>query len=39
MPYIDLPDCKLFYTIDDHTDPGGTARVTLDFLARHSSKG
>jgi 3-oxoadipate enol-lactonase len=21
MPYLDLPDCKLFYTIDDHTDP------------------
>ena len=21
MPYLDLPDCKLFYKIDDHTDP------------------
>jgi pimeloyl-ACP methyl ester carboxylesterase len=21
MPYLDLPDCKLHYTIDDHTDP------------------
>lgn len=21
MPYLDLPDCRLFYTIDDHTDP------------------
>jgi pimeloyl-ACP methyl ester carboxylesterase len=21
MPYLDLPDCKLFYTLDDHTDP------------------
>lgn len=21
MPYLDLPDCKLFYTVDDHTDP------------------
>lgn len=21
MPYLDLPDCSLFYTIDDHTDP------------------
>ena len=20
MPYLDLPDCRLFYTIDDHTD-------------------
>ena len=20
MPFLDLPDCKLFYTIDDHTD-------------------
>jgi 3-oxoadipate enol-lactonase len=20
MPYLDLPDCKLFYTIEDHTD-------------------
>ena len=20
MPYLDLPDCKLFYKIDDHTD-------------------
>ena len=21
MPYLELPDCKLFYKIDDHTDP------------------
>jgi len=21
MPYLELPDCKLYYTIDDHTDP------------------
>ena len=21
MPYLELPGCKLFYTIDDHTDP------------------
>lgn len=21
MPYLELQDCKLFYTIDDHTDP------------------
>ena len=21
MPYLDLPDCKLFYKLDDHTDP------------------
>jgi len=21
MPYLDLPDCRLFYTIDDHTNP------------------
>ena len=21
MPYLELKDCKLFYTIDDHTDP------------------
>jgi 3-oxoadipate enol-lactonase len=21
MPYLELPDCKLHYTIDDHTDP------------------
>lgn len=21
MPYLDLPDCRLFYTIDDHTEP------------------
>ena len=20
MPYLDLPDCKLYYRIDDHTD-------------------
>ncbi|NWG76181.1 MAG: alpha/beta fold hydrolase, partial [Rubrivivax sp.] len=21
MPYLELPDCKLYYEIDDHTDP------------------
>lgn len=21
MPYLELEDCKLFYTVDDHTDP------------------
>ena len=21
MPYLELPDCKLFYKLDDHTDP------------------
>lgn len=21
MPYLEAPDCKLFYTMDDHTDP------------------
>ena len=21
MPYLDLPDCKLHYTLEDHTDP------------------
>ena len=21
MPYLDAPDCKLFYKVDDHTDP------------------
>jgi len=21
MPFLDLPDCKLFYQVDDHTDP------------------
>ena len=25
MPYLDLPDCRLFYTIDDHTDPWARA--------------
>ena len=25
MPYIELPDCRLFYTIDDHTDPWSRA--------------
>jgi pimeloyl-ACP methyl ester carboxylesterase len=29
MPYLDLPDCRLFYTIDDHTDPWSRAESVL----------
>ena len=29
MPYLDLPDCKLHYTIDDHTDPWTKPQTVL----------
>lgn len=29
MPYLDLPDCKLYYEIDDHTDPWTRAEHVL----------
>ena len=29
MPYLDLPDCKLYYTIDDHTDPWTKPQTVL----------
>jgi len=29
MPYLDLPDCKLFYKIDDHTDPWSRSDTAL----------
>lgn len=29
MPYLELPDCRLFYTIDDHTDPWSDAESVL----------
>jgi 3-oxoadipate enol-lactonase len=29
MPYLELPDCKLYYTIDDHTDPWTRADTVL----------
>lgn len=31
MPYLELPDCKLYYTIDDHTD-GWTKPETVLFV-------
>lgn len=31
MPYLDLPDCKLHYVIDDHTD-GWTTPETVLFV-------
>ena len=29
MPYLDLPDCKLHYLVDDHTDPWIKAETVL----------
>jgi pimeloyl-ACP methyl ester carboxylesterase len=29
MPYLELPDCKLHYVIDDHTDPWDEAETIL----------
>ena len=29
MPYVDRPDCKLFYTVDDHTDPWSTPECVV----------
>ena len=29
MPYLDLPDCKLYYTVDDHTDPWTKPQTVL----------
>ena len=29
MPYLDLPDCKLHYKVDDHTDPWTTPDSVL----------
>lgn len=29
MPYLDLPECRLFYTIDDYTDPWSRAENVL----------
>ena len=29
MPYLELQDCSLFYTIDDHTDPWTDAETVL----------
>ena len=29
MPYLDLPDCKLHYLVDDHTDPWTKAETVL----------
>ena len=29
MPYLALPDCRLYYTIDDHTDPWTTPDTVL----------
>ena len=31
MPYLELPDCKLYYTFDDHTD-GWTKPETVLFV-------
>jgi len=29
MPTLDLPDCKLYYTVDDHTDPWTQPQTVL----------
>lgn len=29
MPYLDVPDCRLHYKIDDHTDPWTNAETVL----------
>lgn len=38
MPYLDLPDCKLYYAIDDHTDPW-TEPATVLFVHGFTESG